>query len=250
MKKIAIILALLTIPVFGAQIKPQTSAGLRAKLNATFVPKFGPMNDYTIEEVLEVLYNISKDGKGQGINFIFNRNLNKPKAATAPLEIGQVLQINPITGLPVNHTQPGLSLPPNIGLPFPQFEAQGEKQIKIRGLSVPLHNLTLKQVLDVCAMSFSQPMTYVVMDYGIMFMRKPEGQANQFFRTFTINPNRLNFRPLNPRRLTPFGGVTPMPEAGGQNPFGNQSQPNNNYPGAGGSLPQYPPTSDPPLPNR
>jgi hypothetical protein len=204
MKKIAIILALLTIPVFGAQIKPQTSTGLRAKLNAIFVPKFGPMDGYTIEEVLEVLYSISKDEKGQGINFIFNPHLNKPnKPENQRPEIGQ-MAIDPRTGLPVSPT--GLTSPPaamgnfpaglpNLGVPFPlppipQLGAQ-EEQIKIRGLSVPLHNLSLKQVLDVCAMSFSQPMTYVVMDYGVVFIRKPEGQANQFLRTFILKPNRL-----------------------------------------------------------
>ena len=153
---------------------------------------------------MPILYRLSLDSKGKGINFIFNQNINKPAQVTPAVpQVG----VDPRTGLP---QQPNMGneipqfpqlngalpqgMPPMLGFPLlpAQLTAGNRQQIQIKGLSVPLHNITLKQVLDICVMSFDYPVTYTVMDYGVVFMRKDISKpTNFYYRTFTINPNRL-----------------------------------------------------------
>jgi len=202
MKKNIIISLLLVVPMMGAS--PQTSKEVRSRLDSTLVEKLEPLNHFTIEEVMPILYRLSLDSKGKGINFIFNQNINKPAQVTPAVpQVG----VDPITGLPQqpnmrneipqtpqpNGALPGLGVPPMLGLFLPAPLAVGNRQqIKIKGLSVPLHNITLKQVLDICVMSFDYPVTYTVMDYGVVFMRKDISKpTNFYYRTFRINPNRL-----------------------------------------------------------
>ena len=73
MKNIIILLAL-TTQIFAAT--PQTSKDVRNKLESIVVKKLDPINDLTIQELMPLLYKLSVDSKGQGINFIFNQNIN------------------------------------------------------------------------------------------------------------------------------------------------------------------------------
>ena len=182
---------------------PRTSKEVRSRLDSTLVEKLEPLNDLTIEELMPILYRLSLDSKGKGINFIFNQNINKP-ARVEPV-IPQV-GVDPITGLP---QQPNITgngapqfpplnngMPPMVGFPVQPPLIVADKQIRIKGLSVPLHNITLKQVLDICVMSFDYPMTYVVMDYGVVFMRRDVSKPNYIYRTFRISPSRLANSPV------------------------------------------------------
>tara|TARA_Y100000004_G_scaffold158932_1_gene185523 strand:+ start:3418 stop:4131 length:714 start_codon:yes stop_codon:yes gene_type:complete len=221
MKKHVIILLALTIQMVAAA--PQTSRDVRNKLESILVKKLEPLNGFTIEELMPLLYKLSVDSKGQGINFIFNQNVNKAQEAPATQ---QLPIIDPVTGLPqqplninppmansgggvAQPFNPAAPMPPAVSLPMGgiplnhlafQPPAQAEKDIKIKGLSVPLHNLSLKQVLDVCVMSFNPPMTYAVMDYGVIFMRRDESKPLYIYRTFRVNGSRLIGFPTLPAR--------------------------------------------------
>jgi len=219
MKNIIILLAL-TTQIFAAT--PQTSKDVRNKLESIVVKKLDPINDLTIQELMPLLYKLSVDSKGQGINFIFNQNINKPQETPATQ---QLPIIDPVTGLPqqpLNNMNPPMMnsgggigqpfnpaapMPPAVSLPMGgmplnhlafQPPVQAEKDIKIKGLSVPLHNLSLKQILDICVMSFDYPMSYVVMDYGVIFMRRDVSKPLYIYRTFRVNGSRLTGFPTLP----------------------------------------------------
>ena len=118
------------------------------------------------------------DKSGGKINFIY---LKKPKVKAPNISptnnIPQML--DPATGLPAAF--PFLPLVPQA--------IQEPKLPRIKTAQVSLKNVTLHQLLDIAVICFDQPMKYVIADFGIIFMHRPEGEKQLFFRRYHMNLN-------------------------------------------------------------
>jgi hypothetical protein len=163
--------------VFVLEAAPSTRQSILNKLNNTVIEDI-VLDDLTIEEVIKVLHIKSNNE----INFLYIRN---PSAGNPNVQstnnIPQI--IDPITGVPVN--------------PFPLQPIVKELEIpRIKNARVSLKNITLKQLLDISTLFFSQPMRYVVTDFGVVFLHRKEGEL-LLTRTYRINPNIFNNRNKN-----------------------------------------------------
>ena len=141
-------------------------------LNNTIIPEI-TLDDFTIEELMKILH----DKSGGKINFLY---LKKPvaKVAVPPLTNNIPASFDPLTGLPI--APPLIPLPPqNIAPELP----------RVKTVHVSLKNVTLQQLLDITVICFDQPMKYVIMDFGIVFMHLKEGEKQLFQRKYKINRN-------------------------------------------------------------
>ena len=171
------------------------------------VPVFGPVNGFTLGEIVRVLNQTSKKSAPPGgINIVINlsinaghsQNNNNPKDPT---------RINPVTGLPIPAP-----------LPNPLVEGVPEKpdpdKIRIRGLSSVLRGLTFRQILNLVVMAADVPLTYTVQDWGVLITRTTK-ERNSFFvrrmqlsRPFTFPGRKLTLTP-SVRGLNNLGQTNP-----------------------------------------
>ena len=145
-------------------------------------------------------------------------------------------------GVPGMGGAPGMGMPGLGGMPgagggaAPSTAMQGAfdpEQVKVMNLGRGLPAMTVKQVLDVVAMSFDHPIQYVVMDHGVMFFQQDPQFANTVTRTFTLN--------LNTRSLAQLGIQTPqLGGGGGQGQGGGGQGPGGQGPGGQGTGGDYP----------
>tara|TARA_B100000614_G_C14501053_1_gene474686 strand:+ start:151 stop:666 length:516 start_codon:yes stop_codon:yes gene_type:complete len=141
-------------------------------LNNTVIPEI-TLDDFTIEELMKILHNKS----GGKINFLY---LKKPVSKIPPPLLTNNIPagFDPLTGLPL--------APPIIPLPPQNIEPELPR---VKTVQISLKNVTLQQLLDITVICFDQPMKYVIMDFGIVFMHLKEGEKQLFQRKYKINRN-------------------------------------------------------------
>ena len=197
MRKISLITLLtLSTAALGAVNQPVAlnRNSIKAKMDNMVVPVFGPVNGFTLGEIVRVLNQTSKKSAPPGgINIVINlsinaghsQNNNNPKDPT---------RIDPVTGLPIPAP-----------LPNPLVEGVPEKpdpdKIRIRGLSSVLRGLTFRQILNLVVMAADVPLTYTVQDWGVLITRTTR-ERNSFFvrrmqlsRPFTFPGRKLTLTP-------------------------------------------------------
>ncbi|HUA65757.1 MAG TPA: hypothetical protein VME24_07915 [Alphaproteobacteria bacterium] len=137
-------------------------------------------NSLPLSEVLRNLRerSIHLDPAGQGINFLFNPNIeNIPSTAegTIPGEGrgGPPTAISPTTGLP--ETAPAAGGQP-----------ADPTQINI---NLSLDNVSLVDALNAICLVSDHPIKYSVEDYGIVFSEKGPDSPPYEMRTFKVDPN-------------------------------------------------------------
>ena len=159
-----------------ANAAPINSKQIRKKLNNTIVAEAGPLNSFSMDEIIDILPKVSNNS----LNFFYF----PPRAVQRPAT-NNVQQpfINPVTGLPPVGGQVN-GLPPQ----FPPPNQLARNNPKIVGLTRPIKNMTLKQLLDVIAMSFDRPMIYVVTSFGIVFMESDEKGPQATTRRLQLSP--------------------------------------------------------------
>ena len=210
MRKISLITLLtLSIAALGAVNQPVAlnRNSIKAKMDNMVVPVFGPVNGFTLGEIVRVLNQTSKKSAPPGgINIVINlsinaghsQNNNNPKDPT---------RIDPVTGLPIPAP-----------LPNPLVEGVPEKpdpdKIRIRGLSSVLRGLTFRQILNLVVMAADVPLTYTVQDWGVLITRTTR-ERNSFFvrrmqlsRPFTFPGRKLTLTP-SVRGLNNLGQTNP-----------------------------------------
>ena len=141
-------------------------------LNDTIIPEI-TLDDFTIEELMKILH----DKSGGKINFLyFKKPVSKipPPLLTNNIPAG----FDPLTGLPL--------APPIMPLPHQNIEPELPR---VKTVQVSLKSVTLQQLLDITVICFDQPMKYVIMDFGIVFMHLKEGEKQLFQRKYKVNPN-------------------------------------------------------------
>ena len=128
------------------------------------------------------------------INFLYFPP--KPTTKVVPAAI-------PPTNLPLNgfepNNNPNLPLPPfgvqtNVFMPPMHTVVQPEApQMKIA--TGRIHNLTLKQLLNIIVLGCQPPIKYTITDYGVVFLPRDKDNLHTETRSFRLNGNM--FRRLN-----------------------------------------------------
>jgi tetratricopeptide (TPR) repeat protein len=133
-----------------------------------------------LSEVLRQLgeESVSRDPEKQGINFIFNPNVeNIPSTAAIPgqegLRGGPATTINPQTGLPET----------------PASTSQQPADPTQININLSLNNVSLVDVLNAVCLVSDHPIKYSVEDYAIVFAEKGPDSPQYEMRTFKVDPN-------------------------------------------------------------
>jgi hypothetical protein len=164
---------------FTLQAAPSTRESVLNKLNNTIIESID-LNDLTIEEIAGILHSKS----GNKINFIYLKK-QKPEAPKAPPVNNAPQMLDPATGLPI-------MLPP----PFLPQVAQEPASPRIKASRVSLKNVTLRQLLEISTLCFDQPMSYVITDFGVVFIHRDKDEKGLVSRTFIIRRNVFNKKSL------------------------------------------------------
>ena len=175
--KIALSILLLA---FTLQAAPSTRESVLNKLNNTTVESID-LNDLTIEEIAGILHTKS----GNKINFIYLKK-QESEVPKAPPVNNAPQMLDPATGLP-------MMLPPP---PFVPQVAQELGSPRIKAARVSLKNVTLKQLLEISTLCFDQPMSYVITDFGVVFIHRDKDEKGLVSRTFIIRRNVFNKKSL------------------------------------------------------
>ena len=165
---------------FTLQAAPSTRESVLNKLNNTIIESID-LNDLTIEEVAGILHSKS----GNKINFIYLKN-HETKASTPPATNNIPQMRDPITGLPV------IPFPPPLALQAPQ----APEIPRIKAARISLKNVTLKQLLEISTLCFDQSMSYVITDFGVVFIHRDKDEKGLVSRTFIIRRNVFNKKSL------------------------------------------------------
>ena len=163
---------------YGARAAPMPAARARAsaaaqkveaKLEAIVLDKVEPMENRPLSEVIKWLatWALQKDPEGTGVNFLIDFK------SGANLAAGEQM-VDPATGLP---------------RPTP-VEAIDLSSIGFR-IPLPLHKVTLREMLEVLLKAADRPIQYAVEDYGVVFSARPPGSAEQPKPAATPAPERL-----------------------------------------------------------
>ena len=179
---------LLLVFAFSSVNAAETRQGVLNKLNSTFIKEAGSLDGFTMPEILELLSSFS----GNKVNFMYMSHLGGDRAVEQPTTPNPALPINPATGLPSTLPPRVVVNAPPVGLQMHLIPNQlAEVMPRINGVRVKLRNVTLKQLLDITAMSFDRPIEYIVMDYGVIFIPRKKNAPILFNRVYQINPRRL-----------------------------------------------------------
>jgi hypothetical protein len=180
---------LLLVFAFTSVNAAETRQGVLNKLNSTLIKKAGSLDGFTMPEILELLSDFS-DNK---VNFMYMSHLGGNRVVEQPVAPNPAQPIDPATGLPSLLLPQVAANAPPVGLQMPPMPNQlAEVMPRINGVRVKLRNVTLKQLLDITAMSFDRPIEYIVMDYGVIFIPRKKNAPILFNRVYQINPRRLN----------------------------------------------------------
>ncbi|MGH7978573.1 MAG: tetratricopeptide repeat protein, partial [Limisphaerales bacterium] len=173
-------------------------------------------NSLPLSEVLRQLREQSRerDPEKQGINFLFNPNIENIPSASALGPNGERLggggapqAINPQTGLPEN-------------TPASTSQTADPTQINI---NLSLNNISLVDALNAICMVADHPIKYSVEDYGIVFSQKGPDSPPYEMRTFRVDPNTFYAGLQNVNSFS-FGSVNITSSgAGGGGGGGGQS---------------------------
>ena len=208
------------------------------KLETIKIPDINALDGFSMTEVIDLIDKLAKkhDPQNEGLNFIINPNITNSARAAAPVPPGAggppppvvPPMIDPNTGLPIAQPQPPVAAVPGSIDPG---------AVKIKGLTTPLRNLTLAQLLDAVMKSFDTPVKFTVEDYAVVFTHKAPERQDVFTRTFRINPNTFQqgLATVSAGAGGAAGGGAGGPGAGG-NRFGLEGVPNAFY-GVNGSWP-------------
>ncbi|HTV43640.1 MAG TPA: hypothetical protein VMF08_23955 [Candidatus Sulfotelmatobacter sp.] len=164
-----------------------------------------------LSEVMRTLRQEShdRDPQKQGINFLFNPNIeNIPSTAAIPgqegLRGGAPQTINPQTGLP---EQASTSAP----------QPADPTQITI---NLSLKDVSLVDVLNAICLVSDHPIKYSVEDYGIVFAQKGPDSPQYEMRTFKVDPNTFYAGLQNVNSFS-FGSVNITSGSGGSSSSGS-----------------------------
>lgn len=194
------------------------NTGVIQKLQSIRVPEIAPLDGFTLNEVVSLLDDAAKvhDHPGivegeRGINMMISTRLPKKQMSVNVGGVGNMgfvgsdfafpsPQINLNNGLPIRNrvVSSGGSMEGNFGHKRPNNTLTGEgpvangqldpTKIQVRGLTAPLRNLTLQQLLDNVADACDYPMRNVVRNGVVVFEYKP-ADSEFVSRKFTIKPN-------------------------------------------------------------
>ena len=138
--------------------------------------------DYSQLPLSEVLHQLIgqsqlRDPDKQGINFLFNPNIeNIPATATT---------------IPGEGGRPGApaAIDPATGLPVGQPAAPQTADATAINISLQLNNVSLADLLDAICMVSDHPIKYSVEEYGIVFSQKGADSPQYEMRDFKVDPN-------------------------------------------------------------
>ena len=164
----------------------QTRREVSSVLKSITLSEVQELEGYTMTEVIAFLDSKIKKHNSK-INLIINPNLNQTNLNIVN-PVAPVVQIDPVTGLPLQE-----QIPPNIN--NNQIKIFNPDDIKVVGLKNKLRNLNILQLIEVVTQSFDTPVQYSLTEYGVVFFSKPADQAGVFSRMLKINPNTLNNAP-------------------------------------------------------
>ena len=145
-------------------------------LNSIKIPKAGPFNNFTIEETLQVL---SQFGQRQAINFIYSPQLGHQEESDRQDRQFQQRESHLVAPLVDQETGLPLPFPANTEMPI---QDNLPPQPIVKNQFTELYNLSLKQLLDILTMQFDPPMSYSVMDWGVVIYKKDPKQARFIIR--------------------------------------------------------------------
>jgi hypothetical protein len=160
---------------------PASTNRVEAKLKSIVLDEVKPMDNLPMSEVVKILSHesLSRDPERTGVNFLMDFKQPPNPAAGAPA-------IDPATGLPLAGAAAQTIDLNNVG-------------IKI---TLPLHNVTLRDMLDILLKASETPIQYTVEDYGVLFSLKPQTSEAEpkpvlaaaaperlSVRTFKVDPN-------------------------------------------------------------
>lgn len=194
------------------------NTGVIQKLQSIRIPEIAPLDGFTLNEVVSLLDDAAKvnDNSGvadgdKGINMMISTRLPKKQMAVNVGGVGNMgfvgsdfafpsPQINLNNGLPIRNrvVSDGGSMGGNFGHK-PSNNSQTAEgpvangqldptKVQVRGLTAPLRNLTLQQLLDNVADACDYPMRNVVRNGVVVFEYKP-ADSEFVSRKFTIKPN-------------------------------------------------------------
>lgn len=181
---------------------------VKARAQTVIIPEVRDLDGFTMSEFVIYMDELIRkhDPTGVGINLIINLSLDPNGPSGAVVAVGSaVIPIDPVTGLPVGAGAPAVGgVDPVTGLPIQVQEAAGNAgggiglnsggalnpdDVKIVGLKTKMKGLTVLQIIEAVTQSFGVPIQYVIVDHGIMFLRKPASQAGYFTRVLKTSPS-------------------------------------------------------------
>ena len=186
------------------------------KLQTIQVPEVAPLDGFSLNEAVTLLHNIARvndpspvPNEQKGVNIMISTQLPKKNVTVNVGSVGNMgfvgsglpaPNVNWETGIPIQKKMGDGSM--SHGFDGGNTRQNGQSgngshvdgnhldptKIRIRGLTAPLYNLSLQQVLDNIADACDHPMRIVVRNGVVRFEHKPE-DSEFVQRRFTIKPN-------------------------------------------------------------
>src|SRR5262249_5560071 len=123
-----------------------------------------------------------RDPNKQGINFLFNPNIETiPSAAEAAA--------GGIGGGGVRPGAPAPAIDPATGLPVGAPQATQPADDTQINISLQLNSVGLADLLNAICLVSDHPIKYSVEDYGVVFSQKGPDSPQYEMRTFKVDPN-------------------------------------------------------------
>ena len=194
------------------------NTGVIQKLQSIRIPEVAPLDGFSLNEVITLLDEAARvhdqvaiNETDKGVNLMISTRLPQKQVSVNVGGMGQMghvgsdfgppPQINMESGLPIRNrfspsessqsSQFGAPAPasPTVPRSLPTRNGQLDPtKIVVRGLTAPLRNLTLSQLLDSVADACDYPMRNVVRNGVVVFEYKPS-DSEFVQRKFTIKPN-------------------------------------------------------------
>ena len=194
------------------------NTGVIQKLQSIRIPEVAPLDGFSLNEVITLLDEAAKihdhlavNEAEKGVNLMISTRLPQKQVSVNVGGVGQMghvgsdfgppPQINMENGLPIRNrfasgersqsSQFGASVQPNPTIPRSMPTRNGQldpTKITVRGLTAPLRNLTLGQLLDNVADACDYPMRSTVRNGVVVFEYEPP-DSEFVQRKFTIKPN-------------------------------------------------------------
>jgi hypothetical protein len=152
---------------------PVSTNRIEAKLKSIVLDEVKPIDVLPLSEVLKLLsqWAVKSDPEGIGVNFLMDYK-QPPSPAPGARAVDRATGL-PVAGVPVKTVDPNA--------------------VCIR-IPSPLHNVTLREMLDVLLIASDGPIQYTVEEYGVLFSLKPEARAPEPKPVLAAAPERLSVR--------------------------------------------------------